>query len=85
MLYLFPPFPVPGRLLNIAGVGAVDCEASLLVRGHWGTTRKEMKELEVTAILAAVNRTILCNIKSSQVFTKMVPKIRKVENRCMLF
>ena len=27
MLYLFPPFPVPGQLLNIAGVGAVDCEA----------------------------------------------------------
>ena len=38
-----------------------------------------MKELEVTAILAAVNRTILCNIKSSQVFTKMVPKIELLQ------
>ena len=41
--------------------------------------RKEMKKLEVMAILVALNPTTSCNIKSSQVFTKMEQKIRKVK------
>ena len=41
--------------------------------------RNEMKKLEVMAILVAVNPTTSCNIKSSQVFTKMERKIRKVK------
>ena len=41
--------------------------------------RKEMKKLEVMAILVAVNPTTSCNIKSSQVFPKMERKICKVK------
>ena len=41
--------------------------------------RNEMKKLEVMAILVAANPTTSCNTKSSQVFTKMERKIRKVK------